>query len=63
MLTALDVSENSIGPQGAEAIGEALTVNEAVLTSIDLRRNNLGDKGKKAIQDAVSGREGFKLEM
>ena len=53
---------NSIGPEGAKAIAEALKVN-AVLTKLYLHNNNLGDAGEKAVREAVKDRSGFELEL
>ena len=58
----MNLRGNSIGAEGAKAIGEALAVN-GVLKSINLEYNGLGDEGKGAIRDAVSGRVGFELKM
>ena len=62
VLTELNLRNNSIGPEGAKAIAEALKVNP-VLTKLDLKYNKLGDAGKKAVRDAVKDRSGFELEL
>merc|ERR1712060_629137 len=46
------LSSNSIGPEGAKAIAEALEVNR-VLTSCDLMLNNIGVEGAKALASAL----------
>eukprot|EP00808_Paulinella_micropora_P016332 g45858.t1 len=43
-LTSLDITANSIGPEGARHIAEAIKVN-SMLTSLNLKRQ--GDKGEK----------------
>ena len=62
VLTELKLWNNSIGPEGAKAIAEALKVNP-VLTKLDLRVNNLGEAGKQAVRDAVKDRSGFELDL
>ena len=59
-MTKLNLLNNSIGPEGAIAIAEALKVNP-VLTTLKLYNNNLGDAGEKAVRDAVKDRSGFEL--
>jgi Ran GTPase-activating protein (RanGAP) involved in mRNA processing and transport len=52
VLTSLNLWHNSIGDEGAEAIGDALRVN-GVLTSLDLYDNRFGVEGGKAIAAAL----------
>ena len=62
MVTTLDLGYNSIGPEGALAIAEALKIN-ATLTTLVLRYNTMGDAGAGAVRDAVEDRTGFDLEL
>ena len=52
MRAQLNLHSNSIGGEGARAIGDALHVN-SVLTSLDLGVNEIGDEGAKAIGAAL----------
>ena len=52
VLTKLDLFNNSIGPEGAIAIAEALKVT-AVLTTLRLGGNSIGDEGANAIAEAL----------
>ena len=51
-LTFLKLNSNSIGSEGATAIGDALRVN-ASLTSLWLFNNDIGDESATAIADAL----------
>ena len=48
VLTVLNLSDNSIGDNGAKSIAEALKVNP-VLTDLSLGNNKIGVDGAKAI--------------
>ncbi|KAF9904158.1 hypothetical protein EC991_002993 [Linnemannia zychae] len=50
-LTTLDLSYNSIGPNGAQALAEALKIN--TLTTLDLQSNSIGDNGTQALAEAL----------
>ena len=52
VLTKLVLYNNSIGDEGAKAIGEALKVN-AVLPTLSLWDNKIGDEGAKAMAEAL----------
>ena len=58
----LDLYNNSIGAEGAVAIGEALKLNGS-LTSLDVRANNLDDASKGQLRDIVKDRSGFELQV
>ena len=60
----LDLNSNSIGAQGAAAIGEALKVNGS-LTSLDVSgyTNNLNAASKELLRDTVKDRSGFELKV
>ena len=51
-LTSLDLSENSIGDEGASSLSEALRVNTS-LTSLDLSENSIGDEGASSLSEAL----------
>ena len=51
----VDLSWNSIGNEGAKAIGAALRVNGA-LTNLDLRYNDLGEDAKRALTEVNARR-------
>ena len=53
-LTELNLGGNSIGDEGAKAIGGALAVN-GVLKTLNLFRNNIGPEGATAIGEALRG--------
>jgi hypothetical protein len=58
----LDLSGNSIGPDGAKAIA-ALCADMASITSLSLGDNNLGAEGEALVRKAVEGRSGFELKL
>ena len=51
-LTELDLSFNSIGPEGAKAIADVLKTN-TTLTKLYLTDNEIGDEGGKALAEAL----------
>ena len=51
-LTSLNLTYNSIGPEGGVAIAKALEVNGA-LTSLNLSVNSIGDEGATALAGAL----------
>ncbi|KAL0244800.1 hypothetical protein GEMRC1_008882 [Eukaryota sp. GEM-RC1] len=50
--STIDLSNNSIGPEGAIAIAEALKVNSSV-SGINLNNNSIGSEGAIAIAGAL----------
>ncbi|KAF9176758.1 hypothetical protein BGZ50_009716 [Haplosporangium sp. Z 11] len=50
-LTTLDLRNNSIGDNGAQALSEALKIN-STLTTLDLSANSIGDNGAVALSEA-----------
>ena len=52
VVTTLDLSSNSIGPEGAQAIAEVLKAN-AVLAVLWLTDNSIGEDGARAIAEAL----------
>jgi len=59
-LTALNLSLNSLGAEGGEAIGKALAVNRT-LTSLDLGENMLGSQGAIAVGRALQSNSSLTL--
>ena len=57
----LNLRYNSIGPEGAKAIGDALHVN-SVLTSLDLGWNDLGG-GEAALREIAKDRPSLTLKL
>jgi len=57
-LRELNVSYNSIGPQGGKAIGDAFGRNRR-LTTLDIGGNLIGLKGGKAISEALLSNDAF----
>ena len=51
-LTSIDVQYYDIGPEGAQALADALQVNKT-LTSINLGSNNIGPEGARDLADAL----------
>ena len=51
-LTSINLSDNSIGNEGARAIAQSLEKN-CTLTSINLSDNSIGNEGAKAIAQAL----------
>ena len=62
MLTNLNLYGNSIGPEGAAAIAEALKSGMAVLKSINLGGNSLGNEGWCAIFYALRDNKENKIK-
>ena len=56
----LDLSNSSIGLEGAKAVA-AMTAVLASMTRLDVRWNYLGEGGKAALRKALEGRSGFEL--
>jgi hypothetical protein len=52
VVTTLDLSSNSIGPEGAQAIAEVLKAN-TVLAVLWLTDNSIGEDGARAIAEAL----------
>ena len=61
-LTAIDLSANKLGPEGAKALAPAIH-DSASLTSINLFRNSVGVEGEALLRAAVEGRPGFELRL
>jgi Ran GTPase-activating protein (RanGAP) involved in mRNA processing and transport len=57
--TALDLSNNGIGPLGATAVAQALEFND-MLQSFVMDTNNIGDEGAEVLAKYMSG-VGFPL--
>ena len=57
----MNLYDNSIGDDGAKAIGDALHVN-GVLTSLNLEYNQIGD-GKAALREIAEGRPSLTLKL
>ena len=51
-LTSLDLSNNSIGDEGASSLSDALRVNTS-LTSLNLPGNSIGDEGASSLSEAL----------
>ncbi|CAO3563710.1 unnamed protein product [Mortierella alpina] len=51
-LTSLDLSGNSIGDKGAQALSEALKINSTV-TTLNLGSNSIGANGAQALSEAL----------
>lgn len=51
-ITSIDLSYNSVGPDGAQALGKLLERNE-YLVELDLRNNSIGTKGAEALGKAL----------
>ena len=51
-LTNLDLSENSLGDEGATSLSQALKVN-STLTNLDLRGNSIGAEGATSLAQAL----------
>ncbi|KAG0050367.1 hypothetical protein BGZ90_007077, partial [Linnemannia elongata] len=51
-LTTLDLRDNSIGPNGGQALSEALK-NNSTLTTLDLGINSIGEHGTQALSEAL----------
>ena len=51
-LTKLDLVGDNIGDSGAQALAEALKVNQSI-TSLALENNNIGDSGAQALAEAL----------
>ena len=63
-LASLDLnnlfSGNTIGPAGAKALAEYLSVT-ASMTRLDVKFNSLGGEGEAVLRKAIEGRSGFEL--
>ena len=57
----LNLSDNLLGPKGAEALAPALVTGS--LTTLNVEYNHLGVEEKDMIRKAVEGREGFDLAL
>ncbi|KAF9308059.1 hypothetical protein BGZ91_007991 [Linnemannia elongata] len=51
-LTTLNLDENSIGDNGAQALAEALKTN-STLTTLELQNNSIGYNGVQALAEAL----------
>ncbi|KAG0041341.1 hypothetical protein BGZ90_009916, partial [Linnemannia elongata] len=51
-LTTLDLSYNSIGPNGAQVLTEALKTN-STLAALKLPYNSIGDNGAQTLSEAL----------
>eukprot|EP00808_Paulinella_micropora_P004090 g30517.t1 len=60
-LTHLDVQYNGIGPQGAQAMADAIKVN-STLAHLNIFYNNIGPQGAQAMADAIKENKRCKLE-
>ncbi|KAG0344254.1 hypothetical protein BG004_004611, partial [Podila humilis] len=47
-LATLNLESNSIGDNGAQALGEALKTNSTLIT-LELQNNSIGDNGAQAL--------------
>ena len=58
----LDLSNSSIGLEGAKAVA-AMTAVLASLTRLDVEYNSLGEEGRAVLRKTVEVRSGFELKL
>jgi Ran GTPase-activating protein (RanGAP) involved in mRNA processing and transport len=56
-LKYLDLSENSIGNDGAYTIASVLTIKRCGITNLNLSRNSIGIKGGKMLATMIKSNE------